>query len=46
MDLTGKPFQASDQKKNKKISTLHKKNSWAQGFWKQQINISPANSTN
>ena len=47
MDLTGKPFEASDGKNNrKKILYLAQKNSWTQGFWKQQINILPANSTN
>ena len=38
MDLTGKPFEASDQKKSEnRFSTLQKKNSWTQGFWKQHI---------
>ena len=47
MDLTGKQFEASDRKKNrKKILNLAQKHSWTQRFWKQQINISPANSTN
>ena len=44
MDLTGKPFEASDREKNrKKIPDLAQKNSWTQGFWKQQNNNSPAN---
>ena len=30
----------------KSLSTLQKKKRWTQRFWKQQINISPANSTN
>ena len=47
MDLTGKPFEASDRKnKRKKYLDLAEKNNWRQGFWKQQVNISPANSTN
>ena len=47
MDLTGKPFEASDRKKNrKKILDLAQKNNWTQGFWEKQIIISPANTTN
>ena len=47
MELTGKLFEASDRKKNrKKILDLAETNSWTQGFWKHQITISPANSTN
>ena len=46
MDLTGKPFEASDRKNNKKNSRPCKKKSSTQRFWKQQINVSPANSTN
>ena len=46
MELTGKPFEAIDSKNNrKKIPHLAEKNSWTQGFWKQQFNISLANST-
>ena len=45
--LTGKLFEYSDRKNNrKKTLDLAEKKSWTQRFWKQQINISPANSTN
>ena len=41
MDLTGKPFEASDPKNNsKKDSQPCREKSWTQGFCKQQINIS------
>ena len=47
MDLTGKPFEASDRKKNrKKTLNLAQKNNWTQRFWGQKIVISPANTTN
>ena len=47
MDLRGKPFEAWDRKNNwKKILDLAEKNSWTQDFWRQQINICPAKSTN
>ena len=43
MDLTGKPFEASDRKNNrKKIVDLSEENSWKQRIQRQQINISPA----
>ena len=45
MDLTGKPFEASHQKLiRKKNLDLADKNSWTEGLWKQQINMSPASS--
>ena len=47
MDLTGKPFEALEQKNNrKKESRPCRKNSSTQGLWKQQINLSPGNSKN
>ena len=47
MDLTGKRFKASDRKNNrKKTLDIAEKKSWTERFWKQQINISSANSTN
>ena len=45
MDLTGKPYETSDRKfVRKKNLDLADKNSWIQELWKQQINMSPANS--
>ena len=47
MILTGNLLKLRTEKRTeKRFSLLHKKNSWTQRFWKQQINISPANSTN
>ena len=47
MDLTEKPFEASDRKENRKKNLdLAEKNSFTQGLWKQQINSSPVNSKN
>ena len=45
MDLSGKPFKASDRKIiRKKNLDLADKNSWTQGLCKQQINMSLVNS--